>query len=162
VLGRSTVVILFALLFLIAISAVFFGFIGYYNRVSLSNELRLWAALMCGLAAPARAEERYSAGVGKGGSTPPLPTPDLATCKHLRRHGIYQPEKSSRLWKSGNWQFIDGKGFWASHWWEQQPPDESGLLLPLPLSYAACLSSSATAVSTFAERSQDKHGLPSL
>jgi hypothetical protein len=58
VLGRSTVVILFALLFLIAISAVFFGFIGYYSRVSLSNELRLWAALMCGLAAPARAEER--------------------------------------------------------------------------------------------------------
>jgi hypothetical protein len=40
VLGRSTVLILFALLFLIAISAVFFGFIGYYSRVSLSNELR--------------------------------------------------------------------------------------------------------------------------
>jgi hypothetical protein len=40
VLSHSTVVILFALLFLIAISAVFFGFIGYYSRVSLSNELR--------------------------------------------------------------------------------------------------------------------------
>src|SRR6202022_4846157 len=40
VLGRSAVVILFALLFLIAISAVFFGFIGYYSRVSLSNDLR--------------------------------------------------------------------------------------------------------------------------
>jgi hypothetical protein len=40
VLGRSAVVILFCLLFLIAISAVFFGFIGYYSRVSLSNDLR--------------------------------------------------------------------------------------------------------------------------
>lgn len=39
-LGRSTVMGLFALLFLVAISAVFFGFIGYYSRVSLSNELR--------------------------------------------------------------------------------------------------------------------------
>jgi hypothetical protein len=39
-LGRSTVVILFAVLFLTAISAVFFGFVGYYSRVSLSNELR--------------------------------------------------------------------------------------------------------------------------
>jgi hypothetical protein len=40
VLGHSTVMILFAALFLIAMSAVFFGFIGYYSRVSLSNELR--------------------------------------------------------------------------------------------------------------------------
>jgi hypothetical protein len=40
VLGRSTVMILFAVLFVVAISSVFFGFIGYYSRVSLSNELR--------------------------------------------------------------------------------------------------------------------------
>src|SRR5262249_41579242 len=32
--------VLFVVLFTIAISAVFFGFIGYYSRVSLSNELR--------------------------------------------------------------------------------------------------------------------------
>src|SRR5262245_55605549 len=40
VLGRSTVWVIFALFFLIASSAVFFGFIGYYSRVSLSNDLR--------------------------------------------------------------------------------------------------------------------------
>ena len=38
--GHSAIVVIFGFLFLIAISAVFFGFIGYYSRVSLSNELR--------------------------------------------------------------------------------------------------------------------------
>src|SRR5712671_1127180 len=40
VLGQSTGVVVFAVLFIVAIGAVFFGFIGYYSRVSLSNELR--------------------------------------------------------------------------------------------------------------------------
>jgi hypothetical protein len=39
-LGRAAVWVLFALLFLVAISVVLFGFIGYYSRVSLGNELR--------------------------------------------------------------------------------------------------------------------------
>jgi hypothetical protein len=39
-LARSAGMVLFALLFLVAISAVFFDFIGYYSRVGLSNELR--------------------------------------------------------------------------------------------------------------------------
>jgi hypothetical protein len=39
-LGRSAVWVTFAVLFVIAIGAVFFGFIGYYSRVSLGSELR--------------------------------------------------------------------------------------------------------------------------